>query len=70
MTIVSHSHLSHGNVEGRLCLAQPRRHVHAVHIGVEALAEHHAIERSVKLYTDLEWKIIMPMHTFSWAIGV
>ena len=54
MTIVSHSHLSHGNVEGRLCLAQPRRHVHAVHIGVEALAEHHAIERSVKLYTDLE----------------
>ena len=54
MTIVSHSHLSHGNVEGRLRLPQPCRHVHTVHVGVEALAEHHAIERSVKLYTDLE----------------
>lgn len=62
MTIVSH--LAHGNVEGRLGLAQPRRHVHTVHIGVEALAEHHPIERSVKLYTDLEI-IKMPMHITS-----
>ena len=54
MTIVSSSHLSHGNVEGCLCLPQPSRHVYTVDVGVEALAEHHAVERSVKLYTDLE----------------
>ena len=60
------SHLSHGNVEGCLCLPQSSRNVHTVHVGVEALAEHHAIERSVKLYTDLKkYKFPVPMHISS-----
>lgn len=76
MTIVS-SNLSHGNVEGCLCLPQPRRHVHTVDIRVESLAEHHAVERSVKLYTDLKRKkiksriaMLLPMHISSCTIGV
>ena len=54
MTIVSSSHLSHGNVEGCLCLPQPSRHMDTVNIRVEALAEHHSVERSIKLYTNLK----------------
>ena len=54
MTNVSSSHLSHGNVEGCLCLPQTRRYMDTVDIRVETLAEHHPIERSVKLYSDLE----------------
>ena len=54
MTHVPSAHLSHGDVEGCLSLTQPRRHVHTVHVGVESLAEHHAIEGAVKLYPHLE----------------
>ena len=42
-------HLSHGDVEGSLSLAEAGGDVDAVDVAVEPLAEHHPVEGAVKL---------------------
>ena len=42
-------HLSHGDIEGSLSLAEAGGDVDAVDVAVEPLAEHHPVEGPVKL---------------------
>ena len=43
------THLSHGDIKGGLSLTQATGDVDTVDVGVVTLAEHHPVERSVKL---------------------
>ena len=55
------THLTHGDVKSGLCLTQTSGNMNTVDIAVETLAEHHPIERSVKLDTNTE-QILLTLH--------